>query len=128
LPCDKVITLLPLYITLVVHVHLPLCKSFISFRGRPLRIVYSGKIEEKPFLGNNYMNIKEAEKLVRKHLSDQIGIQYHPDPPVTIYGFNPEENLLFSFSLFRPPMVGGSNYIAVSKATGEVRVLRMLGE
>jgi len=34
--CDKVITLLPLYITLVVHVHLPLCKSFISFMGRPL--------------------------------------------------------------------------------------------
>jgi len=34
--CDNGITLLPLYITPVVHVHLPPCKSFISFRGRPL--------------------------------------------------------------------------------------------
>jgi hypothetical protein len=38
------------------------------------------------------MNIKEAEDLVRKHLSDQIGIQFHPNPPVAIYNFNPEEN------------------------------------
>jgi hypothetical protein len=39
------------------------------------------------------MNIKEAEDLVRKHLSDQIGIEYHREPPVSIYGFNPEENM-----------------------------------
>ena len=74
------------------------------------------------------MNIKEAEDLVRKHLSDQIWIEYHTDQPVSIYGFNPEENFLFSFSLFGPPMVGGDNYIAVSKTTGEVRVLRRLDE
>ena len=74
------------------------------------------------------MNIKEAEKLVRKHLSDKIGIEYHPDPPVAIYNFNPEENFLFSFSISGPPMVGGSNYIAISKSTGEVRVLGRLGD
>ncbi|MBT7021924.1 MAG: hypothetical protein HN967_12370 [Candidatus Marinimicrobia bacterium] len=74
------------------------------------------------------MNIKEAEKLVRKHLSDKIGIEYHTDPPVTIYGFNPEENFLFTFGLFGPPMVGGDNYIAVSKATGELRILGRLGD
>ena len=49
------------------------------------------------------MNIKEAEKLVRKHLSDKIGIEYHTDPPVTIYGFNPEENFLFSYCLLTCP-------------------------
>ena len=74
------------------------------------------------------MNIKEAVKIVRKHLIYQVGIAYHQEPPVSIYNINPDENLLFSYNLFGPPMVGGSNYIAVSKATGEVRVLRMLGE
>ena len=69
----------------------------ISCRGRPLFKNHSGIIEERPFLGINYTNIKEAEKLVRNHLSDQIGIKYHPKPPVAIYGFNPDENyLLFS--------------------------------
>jgi len=123
-----ILILLPLIITLVVHVHLPLCKSFISFRGRPLFINHSGITEERLFLENNYMNINEAEKLVRKHLSDQIGIHFHPEPPGAIYGFNPKENFLFSYSLFGPPMVGGDNYIAISKTTGEVRVLGRLGD
>ena len=74
------------------------------------------------------MNKKEAEDLVRKHLSDQIRIDFYPKPPVVIYGFDPEENLLFSFGLFGPNMVGGSNYIAISKTTGEVRTLGMMGE
>ena len=74
------------------------------------------------------MNIKEAEKLVRKHLADQIGIHFHPKPHVAIYGFDPEENYLFSFGLSSPSMVGGDNYIAVSKATGEVRVLGTIGD
>jgi len=74
------------------------------------------------------MNIEEAEKLVRNHLADQIGIEYHQEPPVSIYNFNPEENFLFSYCLFDPPMVGGSNYIAVSKVTGEVRILGRLGD
>ena len=74
------------------------------------------------------MNIKEAEDLVRKHLSDQIGIQYHPDPPVSIYNFNPEENYLFSFGLSSPDMVGGSDYISMSKTTGEVKILGTIGE
>ena len=111
-----------------MHVHLPLCKSFISFRGRPLFINHSGITEERLFLGIKYMNIKEAEKLVRKHLSDQIRIHFHPEPTDTIYGFNPEKNYLFSFGLFGPPMVGGDSYIAVSKTTGEVKVLGRLGD
>jgi hypothetical protein len=74
------------------------------------------------------MNKKEAEDLVRKHLSNQIGIEYHSKSPVPIYNFDPEENYLFSFSLFGPPMVGGDNYIAISKTTGEVRVLGRLGD
>ena len=74
------------------------------------------------------MNIKEAEDLVRKHLSDQIGIQFHSKPPVAIYNFNPEENYLFSFGLSSPGMVGGDNYIAISKTTGEVRTLGTMGE
>ena len=74
------------------------------------------------------MNQQEAEKLVRKHLNYQVGIAYHQEPPVSIYNFNPEENFLFSYSLFGPPMVDGSNYIAVSKTTGEVRVLGRLGD
>ena len=74
------------------------------------------------------MNIKEAMKIVRKHLIYQVGIAYRPDPPVAIYNFNPEENFLFSYCLFGPPMVGGSNYIAISKSTGEVRVLGRLGD
>ena len=75
-----------------------------------------------------FMNIKEAEDLVRKHLADQIGIHFHPKPPVAIYGFNPEENYLFSFGLSSPGMVGGDNYIAISKTTGEVRTLGTMGE
>jgi len=74
------------------------------------------------------MNIKEAERLVRKHLTYQVGIAYHQEPPVSIYNFNPEENFLFSYCLFGPPIVGGSNYIAVSKATGELRILGRLGD
>ncbi|MBT4339530.1 MAG: hypothetical protein HOD63_13135 [Bacteroidetes bacterium] len=74
------------------------------------------------------MNIKEAVKIVRKHLIYQVGIAYHQEPPVSIYNINPDENLLFSYNLFGPPMVGGSNYIAVSKAAGEVRVLGRLGD
>ena len=60
--CDKVITLLPLYITLVVHVHLPLCKSFTSFRGRPLYELNRKVIPRlsEIFLGNNYIDIIEV--------------------------------------------------------------------
>jgi hypothetical protein len=93
-----------------------------------ISLKHSGIIEERPSLGNNYMNVKEAEKLVRNHLANQTGIEFHSKPPLAIYGFNPEENYLFSFGLFGPPMVGGSNYIAVSKVTGEVRVLERLGD
>ena len=74
------------------------------------------------------MNIKEAEKLVRKHLADQIGIHFHPKPHVAIYGFDPEENYLFSFGLSSPDMVGGSDYISISKTTGEVKILGTIGE
>ena len=45
---------------------------------------------------------------MQKHLSDQIGIEYHPDLSVSIYGFNSEEYYVFSIDMFGPTMVWDS--------------------
>jgi len=46
-------------------------------------------------------------QLVKIHLSDKIRLEFYPKPPVVVYGFNPDEEYLFSFNSSGPSMMGG---------------------
>jgi hypothetical protein len=49
-------------------------------------------------------------------------------PGVNIYNFNLADEYLFSYKFATPSMIGGSNYISVSRISGKVRGLGFLGE
>ena len=54
--------------------------------------------------------------LAREYLSKQIGLKFHASPPpgAVFYGYDPDENYLFSFGLGGLLHVGGEEFIAVS--------------
>jgi len=74
------------------------------------------------------MNPEEAEKLARNFLSKSIQVDYCELPTQNIYGFNPEEEYLFTFQLYDKLSIGSSPYIGVSRKTGVVRYLGSSGE
>jgi hypothetical protein len=75
------------------------------------------------------MDIKDAEKKVREHLAKAISITFIEDTRgIALYNFNSEKEYLFSYSLSEQFHVGGANYIAISKKTGEERYMGFLCE
>ncbi len=75
------------------------------------------------------MDEAEAKKIAREFLFEHIEIEYSADPPDGLYAFQRSQEFLFRFALFgRSGVIGGSEYIAVSKNKGTVRYLGFLGE
>lgn len=74
------------------------------------------------------MNVSESEQLVRIFLSNKIKIDYCPDPPDGLYGIDPNEEYLFTFRLFGHTGVGGSEFVTISRTTGDVKYLGHIGE
>jgi len=72
---------------------------------------------------------KNAETIARQYLSRKIGLRYQEySTGVNLYGFDQENDYLFSFDLYPSFMTGGSNYIAVSKRSGKVTAVEYAGE
>ena len=75
------------------------------------------------------MNKSEAEKLARAYLSEHIEFELPEQSDIPeIYNFDASKYLLFSFRLFGHHSVGSSEYISVSKETGEVGYIGRRGE
>lgn len=75
------------------------------------------------------MNDVEAENLARAFLSEKIEIKgTAPSNNLALYNFNAAEEVLFRFQLFGRPSMGSSEYIAVSRNTGQVRYIGHCGE
>jgi hypothetical protein len=74
------------------------------------------------------MNEKEARELAIDFLSNRIGLVLCKEIPDGLYNFNSTDNYLFTFDLISQPHVGGTNYLSVSKTTGEVRFFENVGE
>ncbi|NQT61651.1 MAG: hypothetical protein HQ556_01725 [Candidatus Marinimicrobia bacterium] len=74
------------------------------------------------------MNKQEAKKLACSFLTKSIELECSDKPPQALYGFNPAKDYLFTFQLFGSSSIGSSQYLAVSRETGEVRYLGRFGE
>ena len=74
------------------------------------------------------MDETEAKKIAHRFLCERIELEYCSGPPPGLYNFNPADELLFSFSLFGTSSIGSSEYVSISRATGEVRYLGHRGE
>jgi hypothetical protein len=76
------------------------------------------------------MDEKSAITIVRNYLSEKIELTFHEKPPdgISLWDFNLAEELLVSYRLGGQPTIGGTDYIAVSRITGNVRELGFLGE
>jgi len=76
------------------------------------------------------MDKNTACTLARNFLSEKITLTLHETPPagIALYSFNPDDEFLFSYKLGEVPAIGGTNYISVSKISGDVRYLGFLGE
>ncbi|GAG79787.1 unnamed protein product [marine sediment metagenome] len=76
------------------------------------------------------MDEDTAKKLAKEYLAGQIQLMLHEEMPsgVNIYNFNLADEYLFSYKFATPTMMGGSNYISVSRITGKVRGRGFLGE
>jgi len=76
------------------------------------------------------MDKNTARTLARNFLSEKITLTLHEMAPagIAFYNFNPVDEFLFSFKLGEVPAIGGTDYIAVSKISGDVRYLGFLGE
>jgi len=75
------------------------------------------------------ITIEEAKTLVRTHLSELIEIIPCDHPPDNLYDCNPEEEYVFTYRINnQSPMLGGSNYISVSRKTGRIKHYGSRGE
>ena len=74
------------------------------------------------------MDIPAAQRKACAFLSEHIELERCTEPLTELYGFNPSEEVLFRFKLFGRSKVGSSEYVGVSKKTGEARYLGRLGE
>ena len=76
------------------------------------------------------MDEDTAKKLAKEYLAEQTQLTFHEEMPpgVNIYNFNLVDEYLFSYKFATPTMIGGSNYISVSRISGKVRGLGFLGE
>jgi hypothetical protein len=76
------------------------------------------------------MDKKSTIAIVRNYLSKKIELTIHEKPPdgISLWDFNPAKELLFSYRLGGQLPIGGTDYIAVSRISGNVRELGFLGE
>ena len=76
------------------------------------------------------MDEKSAITIVRNYLSEKIELTFHEKPPdgISLWDFNLAEELLVSYRLGGQPTIGGTDYIVVSRITGNVRELGFFGE
>ena len=76
------------------------------------------------------MDKKKACALVRNYLSKKIELTFHEKPPdgISLWNFNPTKEILFSYRLGGQIAIGGTDYIAVSQISGNVRELGFHGE
>lgn len=72
----------------------------------------------------------EAREAARAFLRDWLDAIPCTDPPVGLYNFDPERELLFEVKRGGPlgPYVGGTAFLAVDKKTGRVRDAGTVGE
>jgi hypothetical protein len=67
------------------------------------------------------MNIGDATNLARKFLRRSLDVEFCVEVPEGIYAFNPDTEYLFAIVHGDDTQrAGGTEYLAVSKATGEV--------
>ncbi len=71
------------------------------------------------------MNEEDAKELARDFLSKKIKIETAYD---SVYRRDPENEFCFSFKLCAHQIIGGSECVAVSKTTGAVRYIGLIGE
>ena len=71
---------------------------------------------------------KQAEESVRLFLAKSMKIQQCTNPPQELYGFSPDDDLLFTYQQHPESSIGGTEYIAVYRETGVARYLGHLGE
>jgi hypothetical protein len=69
---------------------------------------------------------KAIDALLAK-LRDALDLELVEGLPVPVYDFNPNGWMLFRVR-DKPGMLGGSEYVAVRRETGEVRFLGRLGD
>lgn len=76
------------------------------------------------------MDDKTAIKLAKRFLCDHIELKIHPKsmPVPGIYNFDPDDEILMSYSLFNEIAVGSSKYISISKTDGTVKHIGKYGE
>ena len=74
------------------------------------------------------MNEKEASELAKEFLAKEIELELCPSLPVGAYNVNLDAEFIFAMHDQQELKIGGSPYISVSKTTGKVRHLGILGE
>ena len=76
------------------------------------------------------MDKKSAITIVRNYLSKKIELTFHEKPPdgISLWDFNSAKEFLFSYRLGGQLAIGGTDYIAVSRISGNVRELGFHGE
>lgn len=68
-----------------------------------------------------------AEKLAKEYLIERMSkvldltLNEGPNSGVSIWGFNPADEYLFTYSFGFTSTLGGSKYVSVSRTTGKVR-------
>ncbi len=76
------------------------------------------------------MDETNAIELARKFLSENNELEIHSEitPQTNFYEYNPENEILISFSLFETPKLGPSKYITISKSDGTIKYIGEHGE
>ena len=75
-----------------------------------------------------------AEKIVRDYIIESMAkglkltLHEGPDFPSGIWGFDPADQYLFTYSSGIPDCIGRSNYIIVSRSSGKVIFAGFYGE
>jgi hypothetical protein len=65
---------------------------------------------------------KIAKDYIIEHMAKEplLTLEEGPDFPTGIWGFNPDEQYLFTYTFGSPTSIGRSNYIIVSRSSGKV--------
>ena len=74
------------------------------------------------------MNEKEASELAKDFLVKEIELELCTSIPSAAYNVNLDDEFIFCVHNRRELRIGSSPYISVSKITGRVRYLGILGE
>ena len=71
-----------------------------------------------------------ARVYIIKSMAEGLNLELHegPDFPTGIYGFNPADHYLFTYTSGVPDRIGRSNYIIVSRSSGKVIFAGFYGE